>query len=103
MFADLARPPTFVADWPALGFPAGVIVFLAVMASLFSVFVVLARRRIHKGWLVFLCVGLFIGADLIVYVVGRRLPRPPRNGPDLLEKERNESQGNQGPPGKTEK
>lgn len=78
MFADLLPPPTLAFDWYTLGFPSGLIAFLAVGASILTMAVVLARKRVRAGWIVLLCAVLFVAADLVTYFVGINLPRPPR-------------------------
>lgn len=80
MFADVAAPPTFCLDWAYLGFPHGVIAFVAVMVSLVLMFVVLARRQMHKGRILLLCLIVFVAADLLVYFLGLAQPRTPRPG-----------------------
>jgi hypothetical protein len=83
MFADVPLPYTVCFDWASLGWPAGPMVVLAVMASLISLSIVLIRRRVHKGWVLLLCLVLFLVADFVVYVIGSNLPRPPRPRPPV--------------------
>jgi len=81
MFADMLPPPTCLFDWYMVGFPSGLIVFLAVAASTVAMAVVLARKGVRGYWIIPLCVALFISADLLTYFVGIQLPRPrPRPG-----------------------
>jgi hypothetical protein len=96
MFADLLPPPTLAFDWYTLGFPSGLIAFLAVCASIVTMAVVLARRRVHVGWILLLCAVLFVAADLVTYYVGINLPRPPRprTGEFRLEKSTKEDAKN---------
>jgi hypothetical protein len=73
MFADLLLPPTGFVDWYMVG-PASIIVFLAVSASLIALFILLVRKRIHKGWSALVCLVLFVACDLIVYAIGYNIP-----------------------------
>jgi hypothetical protein len=84
MFADLLPSPTLVFDWYTLGFPAGLIACLAVAASIIALGVVLARYRFRTYVIIPLCLVLFVAADLVIYVIGVNLPRPPRPQPDFF-------------------
>jgi thiosulfate reductase cytochrome b subunit len=85
MFADLLPPQTFVFDWEMLGFPSGLVAFLAVLASMFSAAVALARRHVRVGWILLVCAVVYLAANLIAYQIGRnfqslwRTPRDTRN------------------------
>jgi small-conductance mechanosensitive channel len=74
MFADVLFPPdpTYYADWYMIGWPASLIVPLALTASLVTFFLFLARRkRPRRTVAVFiLCAVVFVAADFAVYWVG---------------------------------
>jgi hypothetical protein len=94
MFADLHPPPTYCADWYMAGWPASLIVPLALTAALIAMFFYVARR--DRPWrstaALVLCVGLFVAADYVVYVIGCnfqtpwRTPRYPSRDVDLEQK-----------------
>jgi len=84
MFADMLPPPTFVFDWAYLGAPQGLIALGCVVAALIALFFLLARTRLHKLWIVLICVGLFFVADLAVYFISINLPRTSPRPPDSV-------------------
>ncbi len=105
MFADVLFPPdpTYCADWHMIGWPASLIVPLALTASLVTFFIFLARR--DRPWrtvaVLVICAAVFVAADCIVYWVGRnyfpdawRTPRPPRLKDDLNRPGKTELPGN---------
>lgn len=83
MFADAAVPPTFFFDWGHLPMPFGLIAAMVAILGLVLLFTLLARRGkpIRNGWLLLLCLTLFVLFNLISFVIGteffpRRSPRP---------------------------
>jgi hypothetical protein len=71
-------------DWYLLGWP-GLIVFLAIVLALLATCRVLARRGVRTRWLISGFVVAMLAANMFVYFISIRLPRPPRNMPNPLE------------------
>src|SRR2546425_1215913 len=97
MFADSLPPLTYYADWDMVGWPASLIVPLALTASLITLFFLVARR--DRPWrsvaVLVLCVALFVAADYVVYQIGYNYPSlwrgdGPRGNPDF-QREKNSS------------